>query len=101
LTNLGIALFQLGRMAEGEKSFDTACLTFQGINNPPGAAYSLDCKASALAKAGHKKEAERAWLRALGIYESIEGDALKDVRESGRKDILEKLDRLGGPHRIR
>jgi tetratricopeptide (TPR) repeat protein len=101
LTNLGITLFQLGRRAEGEKSFETACLTFKGINNPTGAAYSLDCKASELAKVGHKKEAEQSWLRALAIYESIEGDSLKEVRESGRKDILEKLDRLGGPHKIR
>jgi tetratricopeptide (TPR) repeat protein len=101
LTNLGIALSERGQMAEAVESFDTACLTFQGINNHTGAAYSLDCKASALAKAGHKREAEEAWLRALAIYDSIQGDTLKDVRESGRKDILDKLNRLGRPHKIR
>jgi tetratricopeptide (TPR) repeat protein len=94
LTNLGITLSHLGRMHDANNSFDTACLTFQGINNPTGAAYSLDCKASELAKAGHKKEAEAAWLRALAIYESIEGEALKEVRESGRKDILKKLNKI-------
>jgi tetratricopeptide (TPR) repeat protein len=101
LTNLGIALSNRGQIAEAVESFDTACLTFQGINNHTGAAYGLDCKASALAKAGRKREAEEAWLRALAIYDSIEGDTLKEVRESGRKDILDKLNRLGRPHKIR
>jgi tetratricopeptide (TPR) repeat protein len=102
LTNLGIALSDRGHINEAVDSFDTACLTFQGVNNHTGAAYSLDCKASMLAKAGQKREAEEAWLRALDIYDSIEGEALSDARESGRKDILEKLDRLGRwPNKIR
>jgi len=92
-------------MAEAMESFNTACLTFQAINNSPGAAYSLDCKASVLAKAGHNRGAEEAWLRALALYDSIESDTLRDVRDCGRKDILGKLHRFftqtGQPHKMR
>jgi tetratricopeptide (TPR) repeat protein len=105
LTNLGIALSRQGHMAEAMESFNTACLTFQAINNYPGAAYSLDCKATVLAKAGHTRGAEEAWLSALALYDSIDSDTLREVRDCGRKDILGKLNQFfkqsGQPHKIR
>ncbi|MBO0722469.1 MAG: hypothetical protein J2P41_16710 [Blastocatellia bacterium] len=94
MTNLGLALAEGGQLPEAMDSFDSACLTFQGIENHIGSAYSLDCKATVLAKAGRKNEAEMAWRRALAIYDSIEGEAMRNTRESGRKDILKKLNRL-------
>jgi tetratricopeptide (TPR) repeat protein len=94
LTNLGIALSRRGYMAEALESFEMACRTFHAIKNATGAAYSLDCKAAVLAKAGHTREAEEAWLRALALYDSIESDTLREVRDAGRKDILSKLNRF-------
>jgi hypothetical protein len=105
LTNLGIALSRQGNIAEAIASFETARRTFHAIHHETGAAYSLDCQASVLAKAGRNREAEEAWRRALAIYDNIESDTLRNIRDSGRKDILGKLHRFfkqtKQPHKIR
>jgi tetratricopeptide (TPR) repeat protein len=105
LTNLGIALHRQGLSADAISSFDSACRIFRATNNHVGTAHSLDHKASVLAETGYKGRAEKAWLEALAIYEGFKGDAFKEVRQAGRQDIIEKLNRFfkrtGQPHKIR
>lgn len=94
MVNLGLALYHQQRSEEALESFEVGRQTFHALNHPPGEAHALDCKASALASDQHNVEAEQAWLEALKVYDSITAEALADVRQSGRKDILGKLQRF-------
>ena len=94
LCNLGVTLHRLQRLDEALRSFDIARAIFHGINNPPGEAHALDCKAAALAEAERNTEAEQAWLEAIAVYDGIDNPAMADVKEGGRKDLSIKLDRF-------
>ncbi|MCP4662114.1 MAG: tetratricopeptide repeat protein [bacterium] len=91
LTNLGITLYSLRKTDQALETIDAARNTFDGINNKPGEAYALDCKAHILALIGRRDEAEQTWLEALAVYEGITSNVMEDVREAGSKQIIEKL----------
>lgn len=94
LTNLGVALHREGRVDEALGSFDAAQATNKALNNPPGEAYVLDCKAKTLALEKRNGEAEEAWIAALELYRGITAPALADVRRAGLTDICDKLERF-------
>ena len=94
LCNLGVTLHRLQRLDEALQSFDIARATFHAINNPPGEAHALDCKAATLAEAQCNSEAEQTWLDAIAVYDGIDNPAMADAKEGGRKDLTAKLDRF-------
>ena len=94
LTNMGIALFRLHQTEIALSSFDAARETFAAINNKPGEAYVLDCKAHILAIDERSEEAEKTWFEALAVYDGITSNVFQDVRNSGREQIIEKLKRF-------
>jgi tetratricopeptide (TPR) repeat protein len=91
LCNLGVVLQRQNRIDDALRSLDVARRTFSAIGNPPAEAHVLDCAARVLAQAGRRDEAEEAWRSALALYDGIDNPAMRDVREHGRDDLLEKL----------
>jgi tetratricopeptide (TPR) repeat protein len=91
LTNLGVALQRQARSEAALQSFVLARRTFRAMNNPPGEAHVLDCQASVLALDQRNSEAEAAWQEALAIYDGITAPTLQDVRDGGRRLILDHL----------
>jgi hypothetical protein len=57
-------------------------------------AFALDTEAQCHAEAGDNGAAERCWKEALAVYDGMTGDAITDMRDAGRNDILRKLDAL-------
>jgi hypothetical protein len=94
LSNLAIAVHRQGRPEEAASCFQAARDTYRGLGHRPGEAYILDTMAQVHASEGRLGEAESCWTEALALYDSIEADALQDVRTSGRSDIEDKLERL-------
>lgn len=93
--NLGIALHRQGRLQEAFSSLEVARDMFKAQRQRPGEAYVVDCLAQMHAHDGRHKQAERAWRYALSLYEGITASAFQDLRENGRRDILEKMEQLG------
>lgn len=95
-TNLGIALYRSDRPEEGFASLKVARDYFRAMGNRPGEAHVYDCFANIHLEQGRQDEAERAWRYALRLYDEITAAEMQDVRDGGRRDILAKLERLGG-----
>jgi tetratricopeptide (TPR) repeat protein len=96
-TNLGIALHRQGDSEHALESLKVARDMFRAQNQRPGEAYVVDTLAQLYVREGRREEAENAWRYALAIYEGMSSTLYKDLRESGREDIMSKLDRLGAP----
>ena len=94
LVNLGVAVHRLGRIEQSLESFDVARRTFKAMNNVPGEAYVLDCKAAVFALEKRNDEAEATWRSALALYDGITNPDFKEARDGGRRDIVDKLIRF-------
>jgi tetratricopeptide (TPR) repeat protein len=94
LTQLGVVLARQGRAEEAEESFRVARQAARNTNTPPLEAFALDNQAQSFLAAGDNAAAERCWKESLAVYDGITSDALPDVKEAGRKDILMKLEML-------
>jgi tetratricopeptide (TPR) repeat protein len=97
-TNLGIALHRLGQADQAFDALKVANTFFRAQGNRPGEAFTCDNLARIHEEQGQHDKAERVWRYALKLYDGISNPQMQDVREGGRKDILEKLERLGGQH---
>jgi tetratricopeptide (TPR) repeat protein len=94
LTNLGVALFRQGRADEALQSLQVAHDRFRGQNHRPGQAFVLDTLAGMYFAGQQHDLAERAWLAALDVYQGISAGPFADVRDSGTRDIQDKLERF-------
>ena len=94
-TNLGIALHRLGRFDEAFGALRVASNFFRAQGNRPGEAFVCDNLAAMHLELGRREDARRVWRYALGLYDGITNPALADVRDSGRADIVAKLERAG------
>lgn len=95
-TNLGIALHRLGQSDQAFDALKVANTFFRAQGNRPGEAFTCDNLARIHEERGQHDKAERVWRYALKLYDGISNPAMQDVRECGRNDILDKLERLGG-----
>ena len=95
-TNLGISLHRLGQCDRAFDALKVANTFFRAHGNRPGEAFTCDNLARIHEERGQHDKAERVWRYALELYDGISNPAMQDVRESGRNDILDKLERLGG-----
>ncbi len=91
LTNLGITLHRQQRLDEALQCLEISQRTFAALDNRPGEAYVLDCRANILGLENQVEPAEQAWRQALACYDSITNPTMADVRKHGREDILVKL----------
>lgn len=96
-TNLGITLHRQGESEHALASLKVARDLFRAQNQRPGEAYVVDTLAQLYVREGRREEAESAWRYALSIYDGMSSALYRDLRESGREDIMSKLDRLGAP----
>lgn len=94
LTNLGITLSRQGRVEEAIGTLLVAYRNFKAQRHRPGQAFVFDALAGVYWAAGRHDDAERAWLAAYDIYAGITSDAFADLRESGCRDIRDKLERF-------
>jgi len=94
--NLGIALHRLGQFDHAFNALEVANRFCKAQGNLPGEAYTCDCLARIHQELGRNDKATAVWRYALKLYDDISNPALQDVREAGRADILEKLERLAG-----
>ena len=94
LTQLGIVLRRQDRPEEAAESFRVARETARNARLTPMIAFTLDAEAKSHLDYGNIREAERCWKEALAIYDSMTGDAVPDIRDAGRNDILHKLGEL-------
>jgi tetratricopeptide (TPR) repeat protein len=92
LVNLGVALYRQERLGQALQSFQVARQTCKHQNLRPAAAHVLDCQAQTYQADDKREEAERCWLEALAVFNGITADAFANLRESGRSDILNKLE---------
>jgi tetratricopeptide (TPR) repeat protein len=97
-TNLGIALHRLRQFDQAFDALKVANTFFRAQGNRPGEAFTCDNLARIHQERGQHDKAERVWRYALKLYDEISNPALQDVREAGRNDILDKLERLAGEH---
>lgn len=98
-TNLGIALHRLGQFDQAFDALKVANTFYRAQGNRPGEAFTCDNLARIHEERGQHDKAERVWRYALKLYDGISNPAMRDVREGGRSDILDKLERLAGkPH---
>lgn len=95
-TNLGIALHRLGQFDQAFDALKVANTVYRAQGNRPGEAFTCDNLARIHEERGQHDKAERVWRYALKLYDGITNPAMKDVREGGRSDILDKLERLAG-----
>ena len=95
-TNLGIALHRLGQFDQAFDALKVANTFYRAQGNRPGEAFTCDNLARIHEERGQHDKAERVWRYALKLYDGISNPAMKDVREGGRSDILDKLERLAG-----
>lgn len=93
-TNLGIALHREGSFKQAFASLKVARDMFKAQNHRPGEAHVVDCLAQMYAMDKENEKAEKSWLYALSIYDGITASTFKDLRESGREDIVAKLERF-------
>lgn len=105
LTNLGVTLHRQQRLDESLQCLEIARRTFAVLDNRPGEAYVLDCRANILGLENQIEPAEQSWRQALACYDSISNPTMADVKRHGREDILVKLTRymeqVGRKERIR
>lgn len=101
LTQLGTALHRQDRGELAAEAFAAARDTAAAADLTPLVALSLDAEAECFRAAGDDREAERCWKEALAIYDRLDGEAVADIRETGRADVLAKLDELSGDIRTR
>jgi hypothetical protein len=92
LTNLGIVLYRQKRLQDSTRSFQIARDVARNQKQRTTEAHVLDCMAKVCADDGKYAGAERYWLEALALYDGITSEFFVDVRESGRADILGKLE---------
>ena len=97
-TNLGIALHRLGQFDQAFDALKVANTFYRAQGNRPGEAFTCDNLARIHEERGQHDKAERVWRYALKLYDGISNPAMKDVRDGGRSDILDKLERLAGKH---
>ena len=105
MTNLGVTLHRQQRLNESLQCLDISRRTFAALDNRPGEAYVLDCRANILGLENQVEPAERAWRDALACYDSIHNPTMADIKKHGREDILVKLkafmEHVGRKERIR
>jgi len=93
--NLGIALHRNGEFSQAFASLKVARDMFKAQNHRAGEAYVVDALAQMYALDGRKAEAEKSWRYCLSLYEGMTSTMFADLRASGSKDVLEKLEKLG------
>ncbi len=93
--NLGIALHRNGEFAQAFASLKVARDMFKAQNHRAGEAYVVDALAQMYALDGRKAEAEKSWRYCLSLYEGMTSTMFADLRASGSKDVLEKLEQAG------
>lgn len=93
-TNLGVSLHGQGQIEQAFASLKVAGDMFKAQNQRAGEAYVADCQAKMHALDGHNDEAEKTWRYALSLYDDMTSSMFKDLRDSGRKDILAKIGQL-------
>jgi len=93
--NLGIALHRNGEFAQAFASLKVARDMFKAQNHRAGEAYVVDVLGQMYALDGRKAEAEKSWRYCLSLYEGMTSPTFGDLRASGSKDVLEKLQQLG------
>jgi tetratricopeptide (TPR) repeat protein len=94
LTNLGVTLYRQGRLDQALQSFRIARDTCKARSMRAVEAHVLDCLAKTYEADNQLHDAELCWREALAAYDSMTSPTFADARESGRADILDKLDRL-------
>jgi tetratricopeptide (TPR) repeat protein len=90
-TNLGVALFQLGRAAEALQCFMVGRDTFRALRHIPGEAHVLDCVAKLQADAGRIGAANQLWVQAMALYDGVSAEHLKEMKQAGLDDLRSKL----------
>jgi len=93
--NLGIGLHRNGEFAQGFASLKVARDMFRAQNHRAGEAYVVDVLGQIYALDGRKAEAEKSWRYCLSLYEGMTSTTFADLRTSGSKDVLAKLEQLG------
>jgi tetratricopeptide (TPR) repeat protein len=94
LTQLGVAVRGQGRAEQAAECFRLARENARAAGVPPLEAFALDTVAQCHLGAGDRDAARQCWRDALAVYDGITSDTLADVRESGRRDVLPKLEAL-------
>ena len=94
MINLGVTLHRNRQVDEALEAFEIARRTFGALNNRPGEAFALDNRAAVLAAEKRNEEAEASWLEELELYEGITNEAMPELRESCREDVVAKLTRF-------
>jgi tetratricopeptide (TPR) repeat protein len=94
LTNLGVTLYRQNRLEHALDAFTVARQTCQAQGLRPAEAHVLDCLARTHEAGGKLEEAGAAWNEALAVYDSMTSETFAQVRDGGRADIIEKLERL-------
>ena len=94
-TNLGVSLHRLGDFDQAFTALRVGSTFYRAQGNLPGEAFVCDNLAVIYQELGHPAEAEKVLRYVLGRYDGITNPAMADVRESGRADVLAKLERLG------
>ena len=94
-TNLGVSLHRLGDFDQAFAALRVGSAFYRAQGNLPGEAFVCDNLALIYQELGRPADAEKVWRYALARYEGITNPAMADVRESGRADVLAKLERLG------
>jgi tetratricopeptide (TPR) repeat protein len=90
-TNLGVALFRLGRAAEALQCFMVGRDTFRALRHIPGEAHVLDCVAKLQADAGRTSAANQLWAQAVALYDGVSADHLQEMKQAGLEDLRGKL----------
>jgi tetratricopeptide (TPR) repeat protein len=93
-TNLGVSLHRQGAFEGAFTALRVARDMFKAQNHRPGEAHVAETLAQMYADDGHYDKAEQSLRYALSVYDGITSSLFKQLRDMGRANVLDKLDRL-------